>query len=547
VPVPSSISPRFLIVSVTVLCSLVLAIPAGAPPLSTLGFDAALGMRVWQCMVNGSPFNTLCRPAPQLDLDEGSFYTAQAPGQYLLPGLLTLTGAPVGKVLLIVNLCLLAIGLWGHFKLYSTDFGLGARLALLMALIGAASYQHAGQALRYSGGHALLYCASPYVVMATLRLPQRSLFHCFLYFILLICAFFLKLSFVLLAAGLIVGFGLLLVLPSFGSAKTSLGLLTRVILAVSAAFLLFRWIFLMRGWTAASLSIGTDGSSLLYTLGYSLAAPLSVSFSLFGALNFLGSPLAFVWPSEFHTLGVLSVAALVCIAVAFAGSLIWLLRYRDPRDPEETRLLALLLGVLAVHTFVLTGMLLSRTLHAEDRHYWPVAMLLLPALARAASRSTVPPIVLSLAKLVIVASVLSGGACFALEARRTWKGARAESAWLSFPGIQQPVIDAVLEAERTSGPRSVFFVTNPALAVLLPKSRVRVGYWESPQAFHSSGTEITLVVDEYFLQRHPMCSVFSDFSGVKEWHQHKIGNYFILRNSTFPQSSSASSNCKETQ
>ena len=137
--------------------------------------DAGWGFLAWRSMQAGAAFNTYYTPDPaDLSKDIAPFLAWWSPGQYLVPGVIGLTGLKVGQAIAITAGLSLFAFLSGTAVLMRR-FGQPPLAALLAVLFLAAFRFSSAPFSVYTGGEILILAALPWFVLASLRVPEGRL------------------------------------------------------------------------------------------------------------------------------------------------------------------------------------------------------------------------------------------------------------------------------------------------------------------------------------------------------------------------------------
>ena len=342
-----------------------------------LGWDASIGVKVWQSMQQGAAFNCL-RLASRSDvgLARDVFVSTFSPGHYLLPGLLGLTRLRLGTSLAILTLMCIGGGLYGYYILYTRFLGFSRLVGLISLAVILCSWNTLVNFVQYSGGTLLVFGALPWFLMACLVcLRKGGALHLLLPPIFLAGAF-LKLSFAVV--GLCV-----VILP-----------LTHAILnkkpwfcwrnaSPAAAFALFYALlyagYTSHGWNPVERSgVEVTLSGGVFAFAYSLAATASSAISAFLLLSRIGLALPFALEPASAMWSSLGPAqySLVLLLGVFGAVLIWI-AFTSVKDLLYRSLFA---ATIVVHATVMTALCWAGGVGFEDRHFWPAGSLLLPGL-----------------------------------------------------------------------------------------------------------------------------------------------------------------------
>lgn len=175
------------------------------PP--SVGWDAAGGIVTWRSVLNSGAVNTDVSADPEnISRDVASEAKWFSPGQYLAPGILTLTGLRLGTAMTITTGVSLLFCLLGWIQVLD-HFGQSYTAKVLTVLfIATASYSTLPFA-DYENGEPLLQGATPWLILIGLRAPVCSAFYAGVLAALAVFAgFFTKLSGIMVAlAALIAG------------------------------------------------------------------------------------------------------------------------------------------------------------------------------------------------------------------------------------------------------------------------------------------------------------------------------------------------------
>jgi hypothetical protein len=254
-----------------VLCGLFTIAGLLYPP--SLSHDAGWGMQEWRTLAAGGPFNNTVSPDPaDISRDQASFVTWWSPGQYLIPGVLTLLGLRLGTALTVTAGACLLCSLIGWVRV-AKYFALSPVTAmLLVAFIATFRYSTVPFGI-YNGGEILLQGLTPWLILAGCQIPFLSAVRAAALACLAVwIAFFAKLTGVMVAsAALLVGAVAVLVRLRRITAGMAAG-------AVGAtfAFGVLHVAWFSRGTTPAS---GTGWSFDFGKLFFALATPWGAGIS----------------------------------------------------------------------------------------------------------------------------------------------------------------------------------------------------------------------------------------------------------------------------
>jgi hypothetical protein len=229
--------------------------------------DSGWGMLEWRSLTTGGQVNAIAAPDPaDISRDRGEFVTWWSPGQYLIPGVLTLFGLRLGSAFSITAGLSLLCCLLGWIQVFKY-FGLSPQTATIaVAFLSTFRYSTLPFGI-YDGGEILLQGLTPWLILAGCVVPVTGVFRAAaLAALAVLLGFLAKLTGVLVAVAALAA-GALVTLQQLRRITTSM--ITGAAGAMSViAFLYVAWF--SRGATPAS---GAGWSFQLNGLIYSVAAP----------------------------------------------------------------------------------------------------------------------------------------------------------------------------------------------------------------------------------------------------------------------------------
>ena len=166
---PQTINCAPAVIAALAICGVLGGISLLVPPF--IDWDSAYGFLAWRGTLQGA-VNSIIEPdRANIARDTVWFLTEWSPGQYLVPGAISLLGVPLGIAMtLTVALALLAslIGWVMIIRAFAPRTGL---TVLVVVLIGSFHYStHAFST--YHGGEILLQAATPWLVLTGYRVPE---------------------------------------------------------------------------------------------------------------------------------------------------------------------------------------------------------------------------------------------------------------------------------------------------------------------------------------------------------------------------------------
>jgi hypothetical protein len=434
------------------------------PP--SLSHDAGWGMQEWRTLAAGGPFNTTVSPDPRdISRDQASFVTWWSPGQYLIPGALTLIGIRLGTALTIsagVSLLCCLLG-WIQVAKY---FTLGPRTAMLVVAFMATFRYSTVPFGIYNGGEVLLQGLTPWIILAGCRIPfMGALRAAGLACLTVWIAFFAKLTGMMVAS-----FALLI------GAVEALGRLRRITAGMVAgaigAILAFGFLYVVwfsRGSTPAS---GTGWSFRLGDVLFALLAPWGAGISWGDMLAALLRRSTVDAPTEGH----LPPLFLWCLLPPLILFLTVILKGWQQRFDDEnlSRLIKVTVGFYVVCAFAMSAIFLhGGDVSLEERHLRAAGMLIfvcvMAVISRMPRNSVTRLAVLALCGLMS----LYGCFAFARSARSTMRGDIDPYSRTHQTSVNESAIEFARTAFARDGRDSLFVLPSPDVAsAFSPSARI---------------------------------------------------------------------------
>ena len=404
-------------------------------------------------MQAGAAFNTYYTPDPaDLSKDIAPFLAWWSPGQYLVPGVIGLTGLKVGQAIAITAGLSLFAFLSGTAVLMRR-FGQPPLAALLAVLFLAAFRFSSAPFSVYTGGEILILAALPWFVLASLRVPEgRLLPAAVIAFAVITLGFLAKLT------GLVVGAAALTAACApvlIAKRRLTPGMIGGVIGAGLAVALIYLF-WLSRGETPGTVADGriNTGGVLL-----AIVAPWTAGTSLLDALSWV-----IIHPGRVIVRNVIPLIWMTAPLAALIAALVLFGR----KDESLKRLTVYALIFYAVTSLVLIVLFLrGGDVGVEDRHVRPAGVLLfLCALASALQHRRL----VALAFLSFFAAMsLYGAAAFAQRTLGTLRADRFEPvSGLNHMFVDRRAIEFVQAAYAREGRAALFVLAMPDVSLALP-------------------------------------------------------------------------------
>jgi len=446
-------------VSAVTICMLLgttsILIPPAMYSDSGWGFLAGRGtlLNELNCLVLPNPVN--------IATDLPTFYTAQSPGQYLLPGIISLSGVKLGVAIALTSMLSLLLSLIGWIKIFH-KFAPDSKDVILAAIaIGTFRYSTLPFGI-YNGGEILLQAATPWIILGTLKVPRLPLVPAgLLSGALVVVAFLMKeTGLIVVGSGLIAG-GLVALRRSHRIMPGMLGGAIGALVAVGAVYELF----LSRGWTPVStqqLPPSSQWSFFLDGVMFSVVAPWTAGFSWTDLLAWI-----FLHPGRelVHSWSIMILLMLPSAVVV--ASLVLLGKPRTENETDFRRFAFGFYGVtLAVFVFLYIH---GADIGYEERHFRSAGTLLFVAALFSSTR----PRVSGWMKYGFLALVglmsLYGLASFSSHALAMADGHSLDrTSWTNQPLVDQSAIRYLQEEYVHEGRDALFVIPSPILAVTMP-------------------------------------------------------------------------------
>jgi hypothetical protein len=234
------------LIAALAICGVLGGISLLVPPF--IEDDSASGFQAWRGTLLGSPNSVIAPDHANIAQDSFKFQTAWSPGQYLVPGAISLLGLPLGAAMTLTVALALLCSLIGWVFVVRA-FAPNTPLALLVVVL-VGSFHYSTFAFRtYRGGDILLQAVTPWLMLAANRVPEMSVVRAALLAAgAVLVAFMAKLTGLIVVAAALVAASLVSIAVgrriSYGIVGGALGAVT--------AFVVIYVSFLSRGPTPAS-------------------------------------------------------------------------------------------------------------------------------------------------------------------------------------------------------------------------------------------------------------------------------------------------------
>jgi hypothetical protein len=456
------------LITALAICGVLTGISLLVPPF--INADSGVGFLAWRGTVLGAA-NSIIGPDPaNIARDSVGFLTGLSPGQYLVPGAISLLGVPLGIAMtLTVALSLLA-SLVGWVMVVRT-FSPRTSLALLVAvLIGSFHYStHAFST--YHGGEILLQAVTPWLVLTAYRVPEMDVVPAALLVAgAVFFAFFAKLTGLIvvaaaLAAGSLVSFAFdrRITRGMIGGALGSLATLAVIYVA-----------FLSKGWTAVS---ETNWSLPFENIAFASLAPWVAGMSLADPIELIYFALTNTYmatrtgvPSESANPWQPAYLLVVVPAALLVAGLVLFWRPQTT-DEKKFRLFCLWFYGVVAAVFILL-FIHGALIELDERHFRSVGTLLFVCAMMSALAAGTPRWARHLFLVLCALMALYGVASFSYHELTTAKGQSLDrTSWTNQRIVDAAAIDFARGVYAREGRDALFVLPlygMAQLAVTLP-------------------------------------------------------------------------------
>jgi hypothetical protein len=425
--------------------------------------DASAGMLVWQSMEKGASWNCALEPDPaDIARDHQSFLTWWSPGQYLVVGPLHRLGLSWGASIAWATLLCSLAGLWGFWRLY-LDLGFSeATSAWAVAILSVVWHVTRGYG-EFLGGELPLFAILPWLLAFIFRLRPIRFRSLVPFAGIYVLGAMTKLSFCVTAAAALAGVCCSEAAHEPDGRRVA-GLAVRAAAMLASAHVLLWLIFLRHGATPGS-TLGPP-QAWMYVLPHALALPAG---SVFGIESILSR--IFFFPGHAVAASPESLAPVAWILAAGAVASYWALARRTSLPGDFKALLA---GMAAAYVLILgTLVAIGAPISIEDRHYFPLGTLFLPAYVELA-RSGASSAWKWLTRAVLVSACAYGLVAMAVHAHQLSDAGNVGRAGIT-QHLISPAAMAVLHELDDQDPRiaaaTLIYVPSPEISFELRRAR----------------------------------------------------------------------------
>jgi hypothetical protein len=501
-----TINIRPVLITALAICGVLTTISLLVPPF--INADTGHGFLAWRGSVRGAA-NSIIQPDPaNIARDTVGFLTYLSPGQYLVPGVISLLGVPLGIAMtLTVALSLLA-SLVGWVMVVRTFSPRTSLAILVVVLIGSFHYStHAFST--YHGGEILLQAVTPWLVLTAYRVPDMEVVPAALLAAgAVFLAFLAKLTgLIVVAAALVAGslvglaFGRRITRGMIGGALGALITLTIIYIT-----------FLSRGWSAVSVTqIGHELYGSTDSITFASLVPWVSGISA-------AAPIGLIYPS----LGTPYLLIIIPPALLMAG-LVFFWRPQTTNE-KKFRLFCLWFYGTVSAVFILL-FIRSALIELDERHLRSVGTLLFVCALISALAAETPRWMRGLFLALCALMALYGLASFSYHELATARGQFLDNtSWTNQRLIDASTIEFAREVYAREGRDALFVLplySMAPMAVTLPvDARILVMDLDTPESEISGrysgrvpGHIVVLIPSSLFdtSKVHALLSAFRDY------------------------------------
>ena len=440
------------VIAALAICGMLGGISLLVPPF--IDWDSAVGFLAWRGTLLGAA-NSIISPDPaNIAHDTVGFLTVWSPGQYLIPGVISLIGVPLGVAMTLTVVLALLASLIG-WVMVVREFAPRTSLAILVVLL-IGSFHYSTHAFgTYHGGEILLQAATPWLVLTGYRIPEMDVLPAGLLAAgAVFFAFLAKLTgLIVVAAALAAGN---MVSLAFGR-RTTHGMIGSALGALAALVILYV-AFLSRGPSAAS---ETSWSLPFNSIALASLVPwvAGMSWSDLIGLLFFPSTNFFYMPTAYLTF--LGPPALL------VSSLVWFWRPQTTNE-KKFRLFSLWFYGVVAAVFILL-FIHGGVISLEERHFRSAGTLLFVCALTSALAAGTPRWTRGLFLVLCALMALYGLGSFPYHELTTARGQFLDrTSWTNQRTFDAAAIDFTREVYAREGRDALFVLPSQQLAVTLP-------------------------------------------------------------------------------
>jgi hypothetical protein len=455
---------KHVMVLAVVLCLLLTLVGLRVPP--SLSHDAGWGMLEWRAIAAGGPLNSIVSADPaDISRDRATRVTWWSPGQYLVPGLLTLMGFRIGTALTITvgaSLLCCLIGWIYVAKQFAISPGKTAILILFIATFRYTTFSF----VTYSGGEILLQGLTPWLILAGHRLPLLRGFEAAGLAVLIIwAAFFAKLTGLIVASAALLTGSVVALMRLKRITSGMLGGAAGAFLAVGGLYI--GWF--SRGSTPAS---GTTWSFRAAEALFAFGSPWGAGVSwLDMVMSLFFNPRHPILSGRTLTPDTSTIVWFLLPPIfLFAPIILWGWRHRDEDENLGALMKTTICFYLICASVIAVIFLHGGDVSVEERHLRAAGTLIFLCVLAVLGRLPGFSIGRWTATAFCGLMALFGIVTFAYHARSVKPAEVDRYSWTYQSASNESAIEAARTAYTMEGRRALFVLPSPDVACALPPS-----------------------------------------------------------------------------
>jgi len=449
---PEAINCVPALIAALAICGVLGGISLLVPPF--IHWDSAHGFLAWRGTLLGAANSRIEVDPANIAHDYPYFLTFLSPGQYLVPGVISLLGVPLGIAITLTVTLSLLVCLTGWVMVVRA-FAPRTNLALLVAVLIGSFHYSTHAFTTYHGGEILLQAATPWLVLTAYRVPEMDIGPAALLVVgAVFFAFFAKLTgLIVVAAALVAGS---MVSLAFGRRITH-GMIGGALGAVSALAIVYVT-FLSRGSTAVS---ETNWSLPFNSIAFASLAPWVAGMSWEDPIS-----LTYFFITNSYLTATVYLAAVVLPALLVAG----LVLFWRPQTTNEKKFRLFCLWFCGVVAAVFTLLFVHGALILlEERHLRSAGTLLFVCALMSALAAGTPGWTRGLFLALCVLMAVYGLGSFSYHELTTAKRQFLDrTSWTNQRIFDAAAIDFTREVYAREGRDALFVLPSYQLAVTFP-------------------------------------------------------------------------------
>ena len=462
---PQAINCAPALIAAFAICGVLGGISLLVPPF--IASDSGHGFLAWRGTLLGAVNSIIVPDRSNIARDTVGFLTVWSPGQYLVPGAISLSGVPFGIAMTLTVALALSASLIGWIRVVQA-FAPRTSLALLVTVLIASFHYSTHAFSTYHGGEILLQAATPWLILTGCRVPEIDAVPAALLAAgAVFFAFMAKLTgLIVVAAALVAG---CMVILAFGRRITR-GMIGGAFGAVATLAVVYVT-FLSRGWSAVS---ETNWSLPFENIAFASLAPWVAGMSLADPIGLI----YFALPKQTFTAITTSSTnpwqpAYLLVVVPAALLVAGLVLFWRPQttDEKKFRLFCLWFYGVVAAVFILLfshGALID----LDERHFRSVGTLLFVCALMSALAAGTPRWARHLFLVLCALMALYGVASFSYHELTTAKGQFLDrTSWTNQRIFDAAAIDFAREVYAREGRDALFVLPlfgMAQMAVMLP-------------------------------------------------------------------------------